>query len=292
MRGNTNWNLYKTFVTVFEMKNMSHASQALGISRVAVGKNIRELGNQLGVILFTPCKRGVVPTAEAISMYPQIKKVTEIIAETENNLNALNNDSTGTIKMVVHGWFAKHYLDKYLIVFYKKYPKIQIQFFQDEGLYMLKNKKIDFFIDFDILFQGVDIKTKRVLSETFYDNFVASKSFLDKHNLTKDMTKEDLSRLPIIARPEAWQEYKKQFTEPVTTIINVPTVDVVYQYVKKDMGVGVFGRTQQKEVNDSNIVELKIQDFEYLTSTVSCFYENLSRHAKTFIDGLIEFCKE
>ena len=87
VKSNTNWNLYKTFVTVFELKNMSHSATELGVTRAAIGQNIRELENQLGTKLFTPDKRGVIPTAEAVKIYPSIKKVTQIIHETESDLS-------------------------------------------------------------------------------------------------------------------------------------------------------------------------------------------------------------
>ena len=270
---------------------MSHASKELGITRGAVGQNIRELEKQLGVTLFVPYKKGVAPTSEATDIYPSIKKATEQIIETESKLGTLNSASTGIIKMVVHSWFAKNYLDNYLPIFCAEYPKIQIQIFQDDGLQMLKNKKIDFIIDFDVLFANTDIKQKVLLKETFYDNLVASKDFLAKSNLTKEMKKKDLQKLPIIARAEVWQEYKKQFSEPIDTVINVPNIDAVYSMVKKSMGIGVLGQTQYQELNDLDIVELNVEDLEILTASVSCGYENLSRPAKTFIDGLIKFCQ-
>ena len=49
---NVNINLYKTFLEVYELKNISKTAKKMYISQSAVSQNIKSLENQLGVTLF------------------------------------------------------------------------------------------------------------------------------------------------------------------------------------------------------------------------------------------------
>ena len=194
--------------------------------------------------------------------------------------------------MEVNSWLVKNYLDKYLPIFYAKYPKVKIQLFDGNGLQMLKDKQVDFVIDYSAVLKSPDIKIKPLLKEVFLDSFVATKDFLAKHKLGNEITKNDLLKLPIIARAEIWQFYQEQFGESVCNVINVPSVIDVYSMMKKSIGIGVFGHTQYKELNDPSIVELKVKDLTLMTATVVCGYNSLSRPAQAFIDGLIKLFQE
>ena len=100
-QSNTNWNHYKTFITVYEVKNMHRASNILGITRSAISHNMKELGNQLGVALFTPHSKGVEPTNDAIDIYPMIKSAVESITRAESHASASGSESRSTVKKAV-----------------------------------------------------------------------------------------------------------------------------------------------------------------------------------------------
>jgi DNA-binding transcriptional LysR family regulator len=69
---NINYNLYKSFLVVYETKNISRAAEILYISQPAVSHNIKELEKQLNIQLFYKKSNGMSATSEAEILYKYI----------------------------------------------------------------------------------------------------------------------------------------------------------------------------------------------------------------------------
>ena len=69
---NINYNLYKSFLVVYETQNISKAADFLYISQPAVSHNIKELEKQLGIQLFFKKSNGMSATNEAEILYKYI----------------------------------------------------------------------------------------------------------------------------------------------------------------------------------------------------------------------------
>ena len=69
---NINYNLYKSFLVVYETKNISRAADILYISQPAVSHNIKELEKQLNIQLFYKKSNGMSTTSEADVLYKYI----------------------------------------------------------------------------------------------------------------------------------------------------------------------------------------------------------------------------
>lgn len=69
----TNLNLYRSFIAVYENGSISTAAKVLGLKQPTVTHNIKELEKTLGVILFIPHARGVTPTIAATKLYKYAK---------------------------------------------------------------------------------------------------------------------------------------------------------------------------------------------------------------------------
>lgn len=71
---NVNINLYKTFLEVYELKNISKTAKKMYISQSAVSQNIKSLENQLGVTLFKKSTKGIFPTNVATCFMKMLKR--------------------------------------------------------------------------------------------------------------------------------------------------------------------------------------------------------------------------
>jgi len=292
MARNINWNLYKYFIAVYETKNYHRASELLGVSPSAVLQNIKELSNQLGAVLFNSKNRGVEPTNEADELYPQMKKAVNLISATENKFEKFDNESTGVIKIATNSWFAKIYLNNYLKKFCSAYPKVQLEIIQSEDISLLKQKKLDCIIDIDSLFYGTDFKTIDMLGKELEYSFVASREYTKIHGLDKPITKTELSKRPIIERSVSWTNYRNKWLGADFTPleIKIQTAEQAISMLKNSIGIACFNNLILKDLNDPDIVKLQIKDLLLPRGKLVCAYVNLTRPAKTFIDGLLKFC--
>jgi len=285
--GNTNWNLYKTFIAVFQEKNMTKASKLLGISRVAVGQNIRELGNQLGVTLFTSTHKGVEPTSNANELYPSIKNAVSIIQNIETNIQPDNK--TKSLKIAIADTTASFYIKQYIKDFYINYPDVKLELFKREGLDTAKQKNLDIIIDLDRRMKENDLKTITLFPIT--TTFIASKDFLKKSGLTDSIPFKDLSKQPIIAIDESWEYFTKQMNFSASKLTKSPSIDMTFSMVQSHLGIGHFAKELLNFYKDPDIIELSFKDLPspFPSVNVVCgYYKSPSRLAKAFIDGLVK----
>ena len=288
-----NWNLYKYFVTVFETRNFHRAADILDVSPSAVSQAIKELGNQLNVVLFNAHRQGVEPTEEATKFYAEIKTAINTIISAEEGISGFDADSEGTINACVHGWVASNYVSKYLKEFSAKYPKIKITITQNEDVELLKSSKVDFMIDGDVLFNDGGFKIIDIFKKDVHGHFVMSKSYMKTHGLNNPISKVELLKHPIIERDQTWEAYKKLLDADFNPHeIKTTSADQILAMVKNDIGFGLFGSYMLKDlIQNYDIVDLQLSDMKLPSVRFVVAYKKLSRHAQAFVDGLVAFCR-
>jgi len=270
----------------FETKNLGRAAEILMVTREAIRKSIKELGNQLGFELFIPHSRGIEPTDKAKEIYPKIKSAIESLAslETPANPNAIRIAvSNASVEVIIVAYFK---------VFHAQHPNIQIQLLKREGMKLEDQKNLDFIVDADHMIDKNEFKTIEIISGA--GDFVACKEFIKKNNIQNPTTKDEILKFPIISREEIWKEFQscnKIKTKP--HFINVASIDMAFPLTEDSFGIGHFAAELLLKIKpNSNLVILNVTDIVKTYVTYSCGYKNpLSPPARAFIDGLIKFCK-
>ena len=96
---NTDYNLYKIFLYLYEEKSISKTASKLYVSQPAISYSLKELENQLGYTLFYRNSKGIEPTAEAKELYGYISTAFNILNEAEDHLKKLDNLKIGCLKI-------------------------------------------------------------------------------------------------------------------------------------------------------------------------------------------------
>ena len=289
---NTNWHLYKSFIVVYETRNLQRAADILLVSRSAVSQNLKELSNQLGVTLFTSHSKGVMPTGEANNLYPIIKNAILAIVDAENGLQAFTSESTGIIRIAVPDQVVDWLIADYLQEFCVKYPKVRFEFYRLKGLNELIIGNVDFLFDFKHKITGNELK----ITDLFFlhGNLIASRAFLKKQGLSDKISKEDFLRLPIITYPtDPLAEFYKQLSpsaEPF--VLKTDTYNLTHFLATNGLGVGWSSKELFRKRNEPNLIEVSVGGIALPVSIISCAHnQNLSRAARAFIEGLLKVCK-
>lgn len=79
--------LYKIFVVVAEEKNITKASEKLNISQPAITKHIKNLENQLNIILFERTNKGVSLTSDGEKIYKQVSNSIHELISINSKIN-------------------------------------------------------------------------------------------------------------------------------------------------------------------------------------------------------------
>lgn len=121
-----NINLYKTFFTVANTKNMNKAAEELCITQPAVTKSIKKLELQLGTTLFIRSSKGMELTAEGQMLYDKVKSAFIILEEAEKSFLDFKDLKTGEVRIGISAVLTNIVLLESVKEFTEKYPGVNV----------------------------------------------------------------------------------------------------------------------------------------------------------------------
>jgi len=283
-RTNTNLNLYRSFLAVYETKSIRAAADMAGITHSAVSQNITALNKQLGFMLFHSQSRGMIPTTYADSLYPTIRKVMNDVDALEDKMKVFGKDSPGVIKIVCTSNFGGRYITPHMVKFRKEFPNISFEIFNesiDDAFDMLEKGHADIMLSVIPLEK---IKGFKILElETFPQTFFATKTFAQKHGITDSITISEFNKLPFLALRTLGNFINSD--ELKAPDISVDAYEMLAQVFPHDLGVS-FGAwaIAQKALGDS-IVKFSVQGIEPQNASMVCAHldRDLPKVARAFV---------
>ena len=299
---NTNYNLYKTFVVVYETQNTTKASELLFTSQSTVSYSIKELEKQLGTQLFVAitrgAKRGVQPTQAATELYNYVISALNTLNNGENRIQQFNELSTGVIRIGCPSYIANNILLDYLCEFNKKYPRIKLEIankLKSELRDMLEKHDIDFLVDTSPIINDENFVIVDLMEMSY--TFFASKTFLKENNLQTKISKEQLKTLPIILHNRSHrmiQNLNDKLGFEITPNIEATSSELMYGMVLKNMGIGYCVEPfLLNGCNREQIVKIKLDTTLPITELVFAYHKDDTNNAtQAFLIGLKEFCKK
>ncbi len=96
----------RSFAAVVETQSYSVAAQKLGLSRSHLSKQIKELENELGVLLLNRTTKKVRPTEMGLRYFRTCERVIEALADGELALTHARDEASGVLKVLAPKSFA------------------------------------------------------------------------------------------------------------------------------------------------------------------------------------------
>jgi len=285
---NINYNLYKSFLVVYETKNISKAAEFLYISQPAVSHNIKELEKQLGVQLFYKKSNGMSATNEADTLYRYISSAFNSILKGELTISDMAELKTGVVKIGIPSYLSVLYLSNIITAFRKKYPNVKIEIISKpiaDLLLMLQTQNIDLVIDSEpISCERTKFEIKYLAS---YEHcFFTTNKFYSE----KSFCIEAINNLPLIVTSQSSEEIRLLKNAvgniKINPIIEAGTTESVIKLVKDDNGIGYAQEEYIKdELNNGSLKKLNLS-FTLPKLDIYCGYitENLAFAPKKFIE--------
>jgi DNA-binding transcriptional LysR family regulator len=291
-----NLNLYKSFIAVYDAKNMSKAAEALELTTSSISYNIKVLERQLAVKLFSTNPRGVIATKDADELYKHLVQAFSIITNAEQSIKTFDAESKSTIRVGCASHFAHYILLPLFKEFREKYPNITFQIINESqrgflgSVEMLKKKEMDIFIT-AMTDSLSDDFAKIKIKDLEYD-FFATKEFLKKHNITSKITKTQFIQLPVIAHStsDRFQKLSEIYGLKKDNVVFATSPMLTYQMMLEGMGITCFIRdaTQTADFPKDKVVVLSIEGTKPFSRTLTCAYnaDIASKAVLTFIKDL------
>ena len=288
---NTDYNLYKIFLYLYEERSISKTANKLYVSQPAVSYSLKELENQLGYKLFYRNSKGIEPTLEANELYSYISTAFNILNDAEEHIKNLNNLSVGCIKIGIPSNLGTFYLSKYITEFNKLYPDIKFEIISkstNEMIDLLETRELDLVID------NLPINSKKNVSKVtlsiLQNCFAYNKELLGdlKIDNISDLVKYSLilpsEKSSIRQKLNEYMESHNMSLNPILeSLSNVTLLDMV----KNGIGIGYFIKDVIDNQNSND--KYQIITFDDLPKVhVCCVYLNdyLTTAASKFIELL------
>ena len=289
---NTDYNLYKIFLYLFEEKSISKTANRLYVSQPAISYSLKELENQLGYTLFYRNSKGIEPTMEAKELYSYISTAFNILNDAEEHIKNLNSLNIGCIRIGTPSHIGIFYLSNYISDFRKLFPGIKFEIVcksTSDMVEMLETRKLDIIVD-TLPINSKKNVTKVTLSK-LYNCFAYNK------NIMKDVeinNVEDLAKYPLIL-PSATSsirlkldEYMESKNTKLNPIIESWTTEMMLDMVRRGVGIGYFIKNVIETQNDKENFCVTSFDNELPAVDVCCVYidDFLTTATRKFVEML------
>lgn len=176
-----NYNLYKTFLTVADCKNLTKASETLYISQPAISMNIKQLEQTIGGKLFERKNKGVVLTSLGQLLYNRVSPLVDQLDSLENLALLQNKLKLGYLRIGANSSNCNTMISQYLIAFAKKYPEVEIDMVRDSQKDLLEKLKKG---DLDIVFMDSCTVSDEIVSRKDFPveyQLIGAKKYFDKY---------------------------------------------------------------------------------------------------------------
>jgi DNA-binding transcriptional LysR family regulator len=286
-----NLNNVETFIFVVETNSFTRAAKVRGISRAAASKHVRQLEENLGVMLLVRSTREIALTDEGKIVYEECRRILDSVSEVEAMLSGLKDEPSGLLSVVSGPVFSHNYIIPYLDEFIKKYPKISLKLDLRHLMPNMLEEKVDVVVGVygsappDAI-QRTVIQTRRIMC--------ASPTYLMQAGRPKKP--EDLLEHVLIIHPVHPNDSSivlkgdKKFNLAPNVIINDQLA--IKKCALNNMGiVYVQSHVVMQELQKGSLVEI-LQDFTEKKDNIPIFLYYLQRrylHSKirVFIDFII-----
>ncbi len=287
---NINYNLYKSFLVVYETKNISKAAEFLYISQPAVSHNIKELEKQLGVQLFYKKSNGMSTTSEADLLYKYISSAFNSILKGELTISDMAGLKSGVVKIGIPSYLSVIYLSNIITGFRKKYPQVKIEIISKpiaDLMLMLQTQNVDMVIDNEPISCDrlkLDVKYLASFEHCF---FTTDKFFKDK-----PFCIEDINNSPLIITSQSGEEIRLLKNAAgnikLNPVIEAGTTESVIKLVKEENGIGYAQSEYIKDELESGFLKKLTLTFTLPKLDIYCGYitDGMASAPKRFIEYL------
>ena len=288
---NINYNLYKSFLVVYETRNISKAAEQLYISQPAVSHSIKELEKQLGVQLFYKKANGVGSTSEADTLYRYISSAFNSIWKGEMTISDMADLKTGVVKIGTQSNLSILFLSDIITEFRQKFPSIKIEITcksSQELLSLLQTQNIDVLIENQpIFFEKDKIEVKYIKS--YPHCFIAGEKYYNEKVFTSDV----INNLPLIIsslNSEEVKLLKNSLPElKINPIIEAGSNEAVVKLVKDGNGIGYIQEDYIKDELESGKIKKLNVSLNLPKLDIYCGYirDMLAFAPKKFIEWVL-----
>lgn len=122
----------KVFLSVVEQGSFRKTAEELGYTQAGVSYIIHNLEKELGLVLFSRNRSGVVLTTEGRALLPQLRQLEIDHRQLQMTVNELKGLEKGKLRVQIFDSISIHWLPGIIQTFKRDYPGIEIELISEE----------------------------------------------------------------------------------------------------------------------------------------------------------------
>ena len=143
MDSSFDWRLVQTFLVALDRGSLLGAARQLGTSQPTVGRQIAELEQQLGAVLFERTGRGLKPTELALTLEGPARQMAAAALALNQQLHSANADVAGTVRITASQPVACYLLPPVLAAMREALPAVQVALVVSNSVSNLLEREAD-----------------------------------------------------------------------------------------------------------------------------------------------------
>lgn len=232
---------YKVFYHAASTGSITKAAQQLYMTQPSASYAIKQLEEQLGVRLLVRKAKGVELTGEGAALFDYVQQSYRLLQAGERVIAEMKTYHAGIVRLGASDSLCKHYLLPFLETFRLQYPGIRICLSHGKSE-DISSRLQEGAIDCGIVHlpAGPQVQVKAI--RPIQDCFIAGPEYAARFGSSKG-TLADLVQLPFVLLSEQsrtrsfFHAILQTYGHTVTPDIEVGSVDLLLEFVRKGMGV-------------------------------------------------------
>ena len=160
----------KYFLAVAREQNISNAAEVLHLTQPTLSRQLKDLEDELGTILFIRGKRKITLTEDGILFRKRAEEIINLVDKTESEFSSLSNNVSGEIFIGGGETLGMSFIANILNKLHEDYPNIRYNIFSGNGDDVCE-KLDDGLLDFGLLIEPVNISKYGYLKLPYYDTW-------------------------------------------------------------------------------------------------------------------------
>ena len=261
-----NLDLYKVFYTVAKCGSLTRAAEELYISQPAVSQSIKQLENQLGVILFNRTHRGMELSEQGGKViFAEVESALGLLCGAEARLAQMKTSATGTIRIGASDTIFEYFLSDKIVDFHERFPAVKIELMADftpDTIEKLKANRCDVaFVNLPISVDSEELELRGNCMR-LNDIFIAGEKFKE---LAEGMVSiSQLEKYPLILMDKntvsrrSLDNFFASLGVNLQPSIEVGSWDLMKRLVVSGMGIGIIPKQYAKRrLSNGELFEIK-----------------------------------
>ena len=117
----------KNFIVVTQERNITKAAGVLNMTQPNLSRQMKDLENELGVVLFLRGKRGITLTEDGLILKQRVEEILELSDKTEQIFAQRGNIINGTVSIGMSESLGTDKIADIIASFSKQYPKVRFE---------------------------------------------------------------------------------------------------------------------------------------------------------------------